>query len=342
MKQNQSRESRPSINVREVLLRRVVPISKSVDISLSMCCRCHPTLVSCFVDETEMLNNFWSGIPGSFRQDARWGWRVIIANGGGSSPVGNSIEPAASARLLLPSNETSTVMQRRIWVKRPGASATRVAVDEDDLVDNVRDVILHKYHNSLGRSIDSPDINLKIVSREPANNAVKSERVLGPEEPIGQTLDTYYPGGQEIDEALIIEIPQRRTPRPSPLLDAHNVPYYISEVRPGEGAREYFPPMAAAMPSPHLATHVAHPVDPRHPSVHSMAVLNTGQLPLLPSPGAHPTRRSVRPRIGRQHTSSPTILHTVQPSNTIGQETIPEDPGEWLLIGCDQIQSSNT
>ena len=279
-----------------------------------------------------MLNDFWRGILGSICREAHWDWRAIIANGGGGgcSPAAQANHEPASSVNLLPSpagNDISTVMQRKLWVKRPGASATRVAVDEDDLVDNVRDAILHKYANSLGRSIDAPDISLKIVSREPANNAVKSERVLGPEESISQTLDTYYPGGQEIDEALIIEIPQRRTPRPSPLVDSHHVPYYISEVRPGEGAREYFPPMAA-MPSPHLATHLSHSADPRHPSVHSIAVLSTGQVAPLPSPGAHSTRRSARPRMGRQHTSSPTILHTTQPTSTIGQETIREDLGE--------------
>jgi len=256
-----------------------------------------------------MLDGFCQGVGA---------WWTIIANSGASqSSRPDHKEPAQSTRRFLVGNENSTVMQRRIWVKRPGASATRVAVDEDDLVDNVRDVILHKYANSLGRNIDSPDINLKIVSREPANNAVKSERVLGPEEPIGQTLDTYYPGGQDIEEALIIDIPQRPTPRPSPRVDNHNVPFYISEIRPGEGAREYFPPMTA-MSSPHLANHVSHSADPRHPSVHSIAVLNTGQLAPLPSPGAHPSRRSARPRMGRQHTSSPTILHTIQPNSMIG------------------------
>ena len=290
----------------------------------------------------EMLDNFWRAIC----QEALPAWRVIIANGGGetgtSSPKANKDVLPQSTRLLLrdtDNNDCSITMQRRIWVKRAGASATRVAVDEDDLVDNVRDAILRKYANSLGRSIDSPDINLRIVSREPANNAVKNERVLGPEEAIGQTLDTYYPGGQDIGEALIIEIPQRRTPRPSPRIDNHNVPYYISEIRPGEGAREYFPPMAA-MQSPHLAAHVTHPNDPRHPSVHSIAVLNTGQLPPLPSPGAHSTRRSARPRIGRQHTSSPTILHTVQPNGTIGEEW-PHHAGARLLTGRDQTLSNN-
>ncbi|OAP56673.1 hypothetical protein AYL99_08785 [Fonsecaea erecta] len=208
-------------------------------------------------------------------------------------------------------HETLDAMQRKIWVKRPGASPTRVEVAEDDLVDNVRDVILQKYANSLGRSIDAPDITLKIISREHNNKNVSAERALGPEEPIGATLDAYYPGGQQVDEALIIEVASRRTPRPSPRAGNHQISYYYTDqYRPDDAAREYFPPMP--LHSPHLA-HVPHP----NSVGHSMAVLTTGQLPPLPSPGSHGQRRHARPKYGRQHTSSPTILHTVQPNGQV-------------------------
>lgn len=209
-------------------------------------------------------------------------------------------------------------MQRKIWVKRPSASATLVAVNEEDLVDTVRDMILSKYANSLGRSIDSPDITLKICSREPGNKNVPLERVLGPEEPIGRTLDLYYPGGQTIEEALVIDVPQRRTPKPSPRTGNHLqsfvYPYYVDEHRPGDGARDYFPPMPAVH-SPHISQHVQQANGAHHP--HSMAVLTTGQLPPLPSPGGHNSRKHNRPKYVRQHTSSPTIMHTHQP-NAIG------------------------
>ncbi|EXJ75592.1 uncharacterized protein A1O5_00099 [Cladophialophora psammophila CBS 110553] len=205
-------------------------------------------------------------------------------------------------------------MQRKIWVKRPGASPTRVEIAEDDLVDNVRDVILQKYANSLGRTIDAPDITLKIISREHNNKNVSAERPLGPEEPIGATLDAYYPGGQQVDEALIIEVAARRTPRASPRAGNHQISYYYTDqYRPDDAAREYFPPMP--LHSPHLA-HVPHP----NSVSHSMAVLTTGQLPPLPSPGSHGQRRHARPKYGRQHTSSPTILHTVQPNGQIGED----------------------
>lgn len=220
---------------------------------------------------------------------------------------------------LSPNHEIE-IMQRKIWVRRPGASATLVVVNDDDLVDTVRDAILQKYANSLGRSIDSPDITLKICSREQANRNIPPERTLGPEEQIGQTLDLYYAGGQTIDEALIIEVPQKRTPKPSPRVGGLHpmvYPYYVEDHRPGEGAREYFPPMA--MHSPHLSQHPAHPVQPNGLHLngphlpHSMAVLTTGQLPPLPSPGAHSMRKHGRPKYIRQHTSSPTILHSHQP-----------------------------
>ena len=220
-----------------------------------------------------------------------------------STPTLPTLDSGACGRYDL-----ADAMQRKIWVKRTGGSATRVNVAADDLVDNVRDVILQKYANSLGRNIDSPDMILKIVSREQNNKNVSSERVLGPEESIGSTLDAYYPGGQNVDEALIIDVPQRRTtPRVSPRPGNHHIYYYPEQYRPDEAARGYFPPMQPH--SPHLAN-----VPHAGPMPHSMAILNSGQLPPLPSPGSHGQRRHPRPKYGRQHTSSPTILHTVQPN----------------------------
>ena len=203
------------------------------------------------------------------------------------------------------------MVNRKIWVKRPGASATLVSINEDDLVDDVRDMILRKYANSLGRSFDAPDITLRIVARDHAGRQANAERTLGPEEPITRTLDSYYPGGQTVEEALVIDIPQRRTPRPSPRA-VHSVPYYYHEdLRPGENGTDYFPLMPAAS-SPHLpagaASIAAGPGGPHHASLHPISVTNPGQLAPLPSPGSRGLRHSHRPKYGRQHTSSPTIL----------------------------------
>lgn len=225
-----------------------------------------------------------------------------------------------------PSTLSPNMVSRKIWVKRPGASATLVTINEDDLVDDVRDMILKKYANSLGRNFDSPDVTLRIIPREN-----RQERTLGPEEPMGRTLDAYFPGGQGVDDALVIDVPLRRTPKPSP----HTGRAYYEDGRPLEGASEYFPPMPVpAPPSPHLPNSL--PVNGlanhNHSNLatHSMSVLTTGHVPALPSPGRRPHHPppSNRPRIGRQHTSSPTILsnHQQQPVMNNGTHAHPRVP----------------
>ena len=220
-----------------------------------------------------------------------------------------------------PTTLSANMLQRKIWVKRPGASATLVSINEDDLVDDVRDMILKKYANSLGRSFDSPDVTLRIAPRDHNRRNSHGERTLGPEEPITMMLDTYFPGGQTVDEALIIDVPQRRTPRHSPRVPMN---YYISEdLRPLEGGTDYFPPMPPQITgSPHLPSGLSatNATGSHHPSLqHSISVLNTGQLPPLPSPGSRGTRMSShRPKYGRTQTSSPTIMGSTPHSQNHG------------------------
>ncbi|KAK3059822.1 hypothetical protein LTS18_009980, partial [Coniosporium uncinatum] len=204
---------------------------------------------------------------------------------------------------------------RKIWVKRPGASATLVQIKEDDLVDDVRDMILRKYHNSLGKSFDSPDITLSIVMAH-GEGSQRVQRVMGPEEEICRALDAQYPNGQTVDDALLIAVPERRTPKPSPRAhNAHNT-YYAEDTRPFENGTDYFPQMPAALPSPAALTsvsrdsHQSHAAHPAHER--SISILNTGQVPPLPSPGGtrrpHHIRPNPRPAYTRTQTSSPTTI----------------------------------
>ncbi|KAI4705749.1 hypothetical protein J4E81_000633 [Alternaria sp. BMP 2799] len=208
-----------------------------------------------------------------------------------------------------PAHFSAGMLHRKIWVKRPSASATLVQIREDDLVDDVREMILKKYANSLGRSFDSPDVTLRIVPRD---NQRGGDRTLGPEEDMCRTLDAYFPGGQNVTEALIIDVPQRRTPKPSP-----RVPFYYHHEDGVHPQTEYFPPMPVVAPSPAASgqPHEARMPLPHAP--HSIAVLNTGQLPALPSPGG--TRRGPlhahRPKYPRTHTASPTTLGGGIPSS---------------------------
>ena len=231
-----------------------------------------------------------------------------------SAPTQDS--PAASASEIPPvppipaitiSHVPKSAMKRKVWIKRAGAtSATRAEIDQDGLCDDLRDAIIYKYRNSLS-TYDSPDIILKILSRDPATNALGHERTLGPEESIGTLLDEHFPGGQKIEEALIIDVPKPRTPKPSPRPGNHQIQYYVPEqFRPDDGARDYFPPMP--LQSPQVAQ-----LQAQAQNGPAMAVLTTGQLPPLPSPGGRQRRN--RPQYGRQHTSSPTILHSTQPNS---------------------------
>ena len=219
-------------------------------------------------------------------------------------PQAGGVESAYHGR---PAAISANMLHRKIWVKRLGASATLVSISEEDLVDDVRDRILKKYANSLGRNFDAPDVTLRIVPRDHSHRHSLGERTLGPEEPIARTLDGYFPGGQSVDEALIIDVP-RRTPRHSP----RPVPsYYMEDNRPVETGTDYFPVIPAGQHSPHLpsgASVTSAHASAHHLPLHSMSVLNTGQVPPLPSPGAaRGPRHGHRPKYNRTQTTSPTI-----------------------------------
>jgi osomolarity two-component system response regulator SSK1 len=216
------------------------------------------------------------------------------------SRAGGNFESSTSIGRLSIRTKMGT---RKIWVKRPGSSATLVTIQEDDLVDDVRDMILRKYANSLGRSFDAPDVTLRICPRE-----LRQERTLGPDEHMWRTIDDNFPGGQTLEEALIIEVPLKRTPRPSPR-GGPQMAYYHEELRPGEAGSEYFPPMPVYMNPAHVSNGVPVAVNGGHQaqSQHAMSVINTGHVPSLPSPGGS-RRLYSRPRVGRTATSSPTVL----------------------------------
>lgn len=242
----------------------------------------------------------------------------------------STLRRSPSKSLALNDINLPVMAIRKVWVKRANASATQVSIGPDDLVDDVRDAVIRKYLNSLGRTFDAPDVCLRICPREQTNKA-GNERLLAPDEPIIRLIDAYYPGGQTVEEALVIDVPQRRTPRPSPRPGPHMMSsYYIPEdIRPGE-AGDYFPPMPAVQ-SPRLNPHSALPISLSGNSlIHSMTVLATGQLPSLPSPGGRSNRH--RPKAGRQHTSSPTSVHSLQVnSNLLGMYLV-RSPFHMLIV----------
>ncbi|KAM3544624.1 hypothetical protein ARSEF1564_002492 [Beauveria bassiana] len=237
----------------------------------------------------------------------------------GSGPAIRQVKTPPQAHFVLdpppefgiPSPPTM-VNARKIWVRRPGASPTLITISEDDLVDDVRDIVLRKYANSLGKTFDAPDLHLCVHPRD------QKDRLLQPDEHMCRTLDNFFPGGQTVDDAILIDIP-RRTPKASPHpvqlghgQQQHHVPhtaaaiYYTEDGRPLESGEGYFPPVGA-LPSPHMQ--LAMPATAVHGGQpHSIAVIGSGHLPTIPSPGGLRPRghreQTGRPRVARTHTST--------------------------------------
>ncbi|KAL4981106.1 hypothetical protein BDW66DRAFT_123960 [Aspergillus desertorum] len=202
---------------------------------------------------------------------------------------------------------------RKIWVKRPGGSATLLPTSEDALVDELRDQVVIKYANSLGKTFDAPDIIIRIATRE-GSRLSTPDRILSPEEPLWAVVDSYYPGGQTVGEALLIEIPQRRTPKPSP---RRNV--YFAQSEPGEHG-DYFPLMPTNINLSTPPTH--HSAASNSAGTHtapSISILTTGHAPQVPSPGGR--TRTRRPPLTRHTTHSPTLHGVSQPKDTVSPQT---------------------
>ncbi|KAL6690713.1 hypothetical protein J3F84DRAFT_388701 [Trichoderma pleuroticola] len=213
----------------------------------------------------------------------------------------------------------------KIWVMRPKASATQIRIRPGDLVDDVRDEILRKYGNSLGKTFDSPDLTLRIQAGEETQNNQRS-RTLGPEEDMVKTLNAYYPSGQTVKDALVIEIPRTSTtPKPSPRAPlphsgsaAAAAAYYAGDDgRPSETGEGYFPPVSGNTSSPRLAMSV--PTQANGAMPHSMTVISSGHLPPIPpipSPGGNRPRahRDRDPRHDRQDYSRTGRTHTPSPN----------------------------
>ncbi|CAG7939901.1 unnamed protein product [Penicillium olsonii] len=236
------------------------------------------------------------------------------------------------------------MVQRRIWVKRPGGSATLVPCMEDAVVDELRDQVIMKYVNSLGRSFDSPDIVIRIAPREGSNRQTHPERLLSPEEVLASILDAYYPGGQRIEEALMIDAPSRRTPKPSP---RHAV-YSHHHSEPGEHG-DYFPLMP---PNPNVGTPSSHPTGAPATCAPSISILSTGSAPQLPSPGNRRVRHPQRPPLTRHKTNSPSIHsqsaslienppHS-QPHSTVSVPAVPTPPAPPVAESPQAKAKTNT
>ncbi|KAF8429190.1 hypothetical protein EV426DRAFT_527442 [Tirmania nivea] len=198
----------------------------------------------------------------------------------------------------------------KVWVRRREGSATMVDLREEDMVDTLKDAILKKYQNALARHYDAPDLQLRIFPRG-ASPRENEERFLSPDELVQKTLDEYYPGGQTVQEALVIDVPplrerERKTPRPSPNQLYAQYGGHMHDTFSVTEGNEYFPLMPSSAPS-HITSHPSSNLNSSQTTLvqqTAMSAMTTGQISSVPaSPGTR--RLHNRPRMGgRTHTST--------------------------------------
>lgn len=127
----------------------------------------------------------------------------------------------------------------KVWVRRPNSSPVRIQIPSsvsspaftgtpsqgsgardtprgvdveltaDFLIDDLREAILKKYPQSLGKHHDSADLSIQIPTRrnnsdDSDGSTVEGQRILRPDESVIKILTEEYPDGQKSDDAWLI------------------------------------------------------------------------------------------------------------------------------------------
>ncbi|KAK6454772.1 uncharacterized protein RJT20DRAFT_98637 [Scheffersomyces xylosifermentans] len=128
---------------------------------------------------------------------------------------------------------------RRIWVRRPGGTPTTLIVHQNDIVDDLKSLVINKFPNSLAKLCDPADLIIGMYSPSKShytsnsiagkkttsqNLSISPEGVKSPITPVNQTtpinskvilepdqsvysiLDQYYPNGMSMSDSFLIEI----------------------------------------------------------------------------------------------------------------------------------------
>ncbi|BFZ63899.1 Two-component response regulator SSK1p [Saitoella coloradoensis] len=185
---------------------------------------------------------------------------------------------------------------RRVWVKRlNGTAATLVPVQAEDLVDDLKDTILRKYANALGRFYDSPDLTIRGAPRaSPAE-----ERMLRPDDSLIRILDEWYPGGQGLEEAFVIDVPAipMRSNR------SGTSPMYMPANLAAEASYEYFPMISEnSRTGSHHTSSTASPTTGQLQTPLAHGISTPMQSHGMLTPSVHPM--SSRPRLRSRLTSN--------------------------------------
>uniref|UniRef100_A0A060SYI3 ARAD1C01430p n=1 Tax=Blastobotrys adeninivorans TaxID=409370 RepID=A0A060SYI3_BLAAD len=239
-----------------------------------------------------------------------------------------------SPALHVPSSNTSSQhpRERRVWVKRPGGTATTIIVHDDDLVDDLKTYIIRKYPTSLGRTCDPADINIKqmpsndhssnnntttttTTTNNNNNNSSSSKHynlasspkrvalapiVLEPDQTVFKVLDQYFPSGMTMADAWVIDFAQHQRESSS------DDKIYVD---PPAGPSLRSPPQAQSHVRSQSHDHHLSQPTPR-PPLHSQRSLSEDHSADVSRPGVPEPQQSH----SRAHSASPGQPSPVPPS----------------------------
>ncbi|KAL2313433.1 Response regulator mcs4 [Schizosaccharomyces pombe] len=95
----------------------------------------------------------------------------------------------------------------RIWFKKvPDGITSSVILSEDHLVDDLKDAIARKFPIRISQYYDAPELSIRVVAPPNASSELQS-RELSPNESILFVMETYYPHGQDFNDALLVASP---------------------------------------------------------------------------------------------------------------------------------------
>ncbi|ORY85089.1 hypothetical protein BCR37DRAFT_355999 [Protomyces lactucae-debilis] len=106
---------------------------------------------------------------------------------------------------------------RRLWVKR-GVNGTPASIQlqGDDLVDDLKDAVFRKYPVALARSYDAPDVSICVALPSSTKPNITETKALAVDTSVDLVVKTYFPSGQRVEDALVIQVPSNSQAHASP------------------------------------------------------------------------------------------------------------------------------
>ncbi|KAL7663468.1 Response regulatory domain-containing protein [[Candida] zeylanoides] len=197
----------------------------------------------------------------------------------GASSLGAAAPPRPPKPTVIttPTSPTSAAprpdaTRRRIWIMRAGGTPTTIMIERDDLVDDVKQAVVAKFPQTLGRIFDASDLSIKMnlegrshalkkpspsplqPSSSPRPGRVSPDRRhaaafslvnLKPDQNVWSLVEQYFPKGMTMEDAFLVEAPEGLDP--------------MYELRPRQYDRSGPPSADAGYASPLMAQQVPRP-----------------------------------------------------------------------------------